>query len=66
MSEKPPKNRPDTASAVVKTSMLTSAHPLRNGWEDAFRAAGSGDPDRLLLEDVAPTSTDFDREEWRW
>ena len=35
----------------------------RQGWEDAFRAAGSAVKDELLL----PTrANEFDAEEWRW
>ena len=36
----------------------------RQGWNEAFRAAGSADSDKLLLESVPPNK--FDREEWQW
>lgn len=35
----------------------------RQGWEEAFRSAGSSTHDELLLE---PIKNDFDREEWEW
>lgn len=36
----------------------------RQGWEEAFRAAGSATHDELLLEATEPN--EFDRKEWRW
>jgi hypothetical protein len=36
----------------------------RQGWEDAFLAAGSTAQDELLLD--AMPSNEFDREEWEW
>ena len=36
----------------------------RQGWEAAFRAAGSACQDELLLETTEPN--EFDRKEWRW
>lgn len=36
----------------------------RQGWEEAFLAAGPSSQDELLLE--ALLSSAFDREEWRW
>ena len=36
----------------------------REGWEEAFLAAGPSSNDELLLE--ALPSSAFDREEWRW
>ncbi len=36
----------------------------RQGWEEAFRGAGSGINDERLLETVAPN--EFDRKEWKW
>src|SRR5256885_16975583 len=36
----------------------------RQGWEAAFRAAGSGINDDRLLETVAPN--DGERKEWKW
>ena len=36
----------------------------RQGWEEAFLAAGPSSKDELLLE--ALQSSAFDREDWRW
>lgn len=36
----------------------------RDGWEKAFRAAGSSAEDELLLERI--DSNQFDRAEWQW
>ena len=36
----------------------------RQGWEEAFLAAGPSSKDELLLE--ALQSNAFDREDWRW
>jgi antitoxin MazE len=36
----------------------------RQGWEKAFRAAGSAENDPLLLESIPANK--FDREEWTW
>jgi len=36
----------------------------RQGWEEAFRAAGSSTHDELLLDKLGPSV--FDREEWEW
>jgi len=36
----------------------------RQGWEDAFRAAGAARRDELLLQHAA--ASEFDRKEWRW
>lgn len=36
----------------------------RQGWDDAFRAAGLATQDELLLENARPN--EFDREEWQW
>ena len=43
--------------------VISPAHRPRQGWEEAFRAAGSSAHDELLLD--TPESQ-FDREEWRW
>ncbi|MGO8790987.1 MAG: AbrB/MazE/SpoVT family DNA-binding domain-containing protein [Terriglobia bacterium] len=43
--------------------VIAPARPPREGWEEAFLAAGSSAPDELLLD--APANR-FDREEWRW
>ena len=36
----------------------------RQGWEEAFRAAGSAINDEHLLETATPN--EFDRKEWKW
>jgi antitoxin MazE len=36
----------------------------REGWAEAFRAAGSSREDELLMERAGPN--EFDREEWKW
>jgi antitoxin MazE len=36
----------------------------RQGWDEAFRAAGPSDSDPLLLASVPPNN--FDRAEWKW
>lgn len=37
---------------------------VRQGWEEAFRTAGSAANDELLLQDLEPN--EFDSKEWRW
>jgi len=37
---------------------------VRDGWGEAFRAAGRVDPDEILLDSIGPNS--FDAKEWRW
>jgi antitoxin MazE len=44
--------------------VISATHRPRHDWGEAFRAAGTGERDELLLEDAGPT--EFDREEWRW
>jgi antitoxin MazE len=36
----------------------------REGWEKAFRAAGTSSGDELLLDGIGDNQ--FDREEWEW
>jgi len=36
----------------------------RQGWEEAFQAAGSARHDELLLDKLGPS--EFDRKEWEW
>jgi antitoxin MazE len=36
----------------------------REGWEEAFRAAGSAINDEHLLQTAAPN--EFDRKDWKW
>jgi len=43
--------------------VIAPARLPREGWEEAFRAAGSSAHDELLLD---IPSNQFDREEWRW
>jgi len=44
--------------------VLVREHRPRQGWEEAFIAAGPSSNDELLLE--ALHSSTFDRENWRW
>jgi antitoxin MazE len=55
----------DSVELRVENDRLVSAPARlpRDGWEEAFRAAGSSNQDELLLENPA---SQFDREEWKW
>jgi antitoxin MazE len=44
--------------------IITQARRPRQGWAEAFRAAGSSEKDELLLDRIG--QSDFDREDWRW
>lgn len=44
--------------------VISPARKPRQGWEEAFRAAGSSIDDELLLDGVK--QSEFDRKEWRW
>ena len=44
--------------------VIAPSHSPRQGWEDAFRAAGASDDDELLLN--ALPASEFDVKEWRW
>ena len=44
--------------------VITAGRRPREGWRDAFRAAGKSAADELLLEPLKPNT--FDREEWKW
>jgi antitoxin MazE len=44
--------------------VISADRAPRQGWEEAFRAAGSADSDELLLASLPPSK--FDREEWKW
>lgn len=44
--------------------LISPERQPRQGWEEAFRAAGVATEDELLLETVEPN--EFDREEWQW
>jgi antitoxin MazE len=43
--------------------VIAPARVPRQGWEEAFRAAGSSAHDELFPDTPA---SEFDREEWRW
>jgi len=55
-----------TVELRIENGLLVIAptRRAREGWEEAFRAAGSADGDELLLDTLPPNR--FDREEWRW
>jgi antitoxin MazE len=44
--------------------VIAQAHVPREGWDEAFRAAGPSTHDELPLETLP--SNQFDREDWRW
>jgi antitoxin MazE len=44
--------------------VIAASRSLRDGWEEAFRSAGSTATDALLLEPLPPNR--FDREDWQW
>jgi antitoxin MazE len=44
--------------------MIEPGRSPRQGWEEAFRAAGPSGDDDLLLDPLPPNK--FDREDWRW
>lgn len=44
--------------------VLLPEHRPRQGWEEAFMAAGPSSSDELLLEPLPGSA--FDREDWRW
>ena len=56
----------DTAELRVEKDRLIIApgRAPREGWNEAFSAAGSAANDDLLLDDLPPNQ--FDREDWRW
>ena len=55
----------DTVELSVENDRLivSAKRRPRQGWVEAFRAAGAG-RDELLLGSAAPN--EFDREEWQW
>ncbi|MDR3675726.1 MAG: AbrB/MazE/SpoVT family DNA-binding domain-containing protein [Acidobacteriota bacterium] len=55
----------DTVELQIENHRLViaPARRPREGWEEAFRAAGSSTHDELLLD---TPSSQFDREEWQW
>jgi antitoxin MazE len=44
--------------------VISPEHRPRQGWEEAFRAAGMSGRDELLL-DTLPAN-EFDRKDWQW
>jgi antitoxin MazE len=56
----------DAVELRIENDLLVMAPACRprEGWEEAFRAAGPSTQDELLL-DTLP-SNQFDREDWRW
>jgi antitoxin MazE len=56
----------DTVELHIEDDRLVIArdHAPRQGWAEAFQAAGSAADDELILE-PAPKNR-FDREEWEW
>lgn len=56
----------DTVELRVEKDRLVIApeHRSRQGWEEAFMAAGPSAADELLLDAVP--ANDFDGEDWRW
>lgn len=50
---------------IGNTLVISSAHPARSGWDDAFHSmAAVGDDD--LLESPAIQTSSWDEEEWEW
>ena len=49
---------------VRNTIVIAPERQPREGWEQAFRNAGSFEKDELLLEGLPPNR--FDSEEWEW
>lgn len=50
---------------VERNSLVVSPQRrLRQGWKEAFEAAGPSTHDELLLEESAPS--EFDLNEWNW
>jgi antitoxin MazE len=56
----------DTVDLRVEDERLVIARAPapREGWEEAFRAAGASDEDERLMEGGPPNR--FDHEEWEW
>jgi antitoxin MazE len=56
----------DTVELHVEQNRLIIApdRSPREGWKQAFNAAGSSTPDPFLLDPLPPN--DFDVEEWTW
>jgi antitoxin MazE len=56
----------NTVELRVENDRLVIApdRPPRQGWKEAFRAAGSAANDELLFDTIPPN--EFDHEDWRW
>ena len=56
----------DTVELVVEKDRLVISpdRKPRQGWAEAFAAAGPSDEDPLLLEPIG--ANEFDKEEWEW
>jgi len=56
----------DTVELCVEDDRLVIApdRPLRQGWAEAFRAAGPAENDQRLLDPLPPN--EFDRADWQW
>jgi len=56
----------DTVELSVEKHRLVIVpeHRSRQGWEEAFRAAGSFTQDELLLD--ALPANEFDHKDWKW
>ena len=55
----------DTVDLRVEENriIISSERKPREGWREAFQAAGPSDNDELLIPDLP---NDFDNEEWQW
>lgn len=56
----------DTVEIRVERGRLviTRDRKAREGWDEAFRRAGSSADDELLLDGLPPN--EFDLKEWKW
>jgi antitoxin MazE len=56
----------DTVELQVEHDRLSiiPSRRARQGWKEAFAAAGSSSGDLVLLESLPPN--EFDAEEWKW
>ncbi len=56
----------DTVDLRIENDRLIISpnRPARQGWEEAFRAAGPAENDELELGTLPPN--EFDREGWQW
>ncbi|MGA9472490.1 MAG: hypothetical protein WBV36_08500 [Terriglobales bacterium] len=53
-----------TSADAKRASVNCPTRRPRDGWREAFRAAGASDQKELLLEGIGPNA--FDLEEWEW